>query len=486
LFKHLLRVAHPLGSLLLAFGLAALPPILVAAFDRQDVWAAFAATLALALALALALRRLGQRARRELRTRDGYLLVVAAWIVFAAVAALPLWLALPGLSYTRAYFEAMSGLTTTGATVLSGLDFLPRAVNLWRSELAWLGGLGIIGLGMAVLPLLGTGGMQVYRAESTGPIKESKLTPRVKQTARSLGMIYCVLTAACALALRGAGMSWFDAICHAMSALSLTAFSTHDRSIAWFQAPLVEAVLVVFMLLAAINFATHYLAWRERSLRVYLRDPEARALLSLVLGSCLLGALYLRLAGTYGDYWTALRYVGFNLVSLAIDCGFFSADYGQWPLAVALWMLLLSCLAASAGSTGGGIKMIRTQVLFKHSARELYGLVHPAAVHTLKLGGQAVSERTVLSVFSFIHLYTITVVGLSLLLVASGMDFLSGFSAVVAAVNNLGPGLGAVGPASNYAALSEFQIWVCTVAMLAGRLELFILLVPLAPAFWRD
>jgi trk system potassium uptake protein TrkH len=414
------------------------------------------------------------------------LLVSLAWLLTAASAALPLMLAIPELSFTQAYFEAMSGVTTSGATVLSGIDRLPHAVNLWRHELCWLGGLGIITLAMAVLPLLGIGGMQVYRAEATGPIKESRLTPRFVQTARSLWLIYVGLTAACMLLLRLAGMNWFDAVCHALSVLSLSGFSTHDSSIGYFNSPLIEFVLTVFMLLAGINFATHYAAWRSKSLKTYRRDAEARAFLLLLLLACLTVAGYLYYRGVYPGYRSALRSVSFNLVSVVTNCGLVSQDYTHWPLVVCLLMLLLSCVTDSAGSTGSGIKMIRTLILFKQSAGELYGLVHPTAVRTLKLGGQVVSERAALSVFSFVHIYGVTVIVLSMLLILSGMDFLSAFSAVVAMINNGAHGLGALGPSHTFAALGGFQTWVCTFAMLAGRLELFMILVPLTPAFWRE
>ena len=486
MFKDILYVANPLGLLLMAFGAAYLAPIGAALLYGDGALRAFTLAGAADLIAGLALWHFTRPYARDLTSRDGYLLVALAWVLTAASASLPLMLALPGLSFTHAYFEAMSGVTTSGATVLSGLDNLPHAVNLWRHELCWLGGLGIITLGMAVLPLLGIGGMQVYRAESTGPIKDSRLTPRFVQTARSLWLIYIVLTAACMLLLRLAGMNWFDAICHAFSALSLSGFSTHDASIGYFNSPRIEFVLIVFMLLAGINFATHYTAWRGKSLKIYRRDVEARAYLLLLLGSCLLVAYYLWYHEVYASYWSALRNASFNLVSVVTNCGLVSLDYARWPLFACLWMLLLSCVTASAGSTGGGIKMIRTLILFKQSARELFGLVHPTAVHTLKVGGQVISERNALSVFSFVHLYTITVIVLSMLLILSGMDFLTAFSAVVAMINNGAHGLGAVGPSHTFAALNDFQAWICAFAMLAGRLELFVILVPLTPAFWRE
>ncbi len=486
MLKDLPHVVHPLGSLLIGFSLAYLPPLVTALIYGDGALVAFAVALAINLLLGAMLWLMTFRFRRELRARDGFLLVALAWIVFAADAAIPLMLALPQLSFTDAYFESMSGFTATGATLLTGIDQLPHAVNLWRAELCWLGGLGVIGLGMAVLPLLGVGGMQVYRAEASGPIKETRLLPRFVQTARSLWMIYVALTIACAIALRIAGMNVFDALCHALSTLSLGGISTHDAKIGYFHSQAIECVLMVFMLLAGINFATHFLAWRGRSLRVYLRDPEAVGFLVLVLASVFGLAIYLWKMHAYHGPWPALRYAAFNVISIATDCGFYNADYDRWPLFAGLWMLLLSCMAVSAGSTGGGIKLIRILILFRQSAREIYALLHPTAVHSLKLRGQVLPERVALSALGFIHLYTMSMVGLTFLLILSGMDFLSAFSAIVATLNNVGPGLHQVGPGSTYASLSDFQTWVCTVSMLVGRLEFFVVLIPLTPGFWRD
>ncbi|MDR3417729.1 MAG: potassium transporter TrkG [Nevskia sp.] len=486
MFKDLLHIVNPLGLLLMAFASAYAAPVAAALLYGDGALRPFALAGAADLLIGLALWRFTRPFARDLKSRDGYLLVALAWILTAASAAVPLLLSVPGLSFSQAYFEAMSGVTTSGATVLSGIDDLPHAVKLWRHELSWLGGLGIITLAMAVLPLLGVGGMQVYRAEGTGPIKESRLTPRVIQTLRSLWAIYCGLTLACLLLLRLAGMDWFDALCHALSVLSLSGFSTHDAGIAYFQSPLIELVLIVFMLLAGINFATHYMAWRGRSLKAYRRDVEARALLLVVLASGLLLTAYLWYRGVYPSAWTALRHASFNLVSMVTNCGLVSADYGRWPLFAGMSMVVLSCVAASGGSTGGGIKMLRTLILFKQSSRELYSLVHPTAVHTLKVGGQVISERAALSVFAFVHLYTVTVMVLSLLLILSGMDLLTAMSGAIAMVNNGAHGLGALGPSHTFAALDGFQTWVCTFGMLAGRLELFMILVPLTPAFWRE
>jgi len=485
LLKDLLHVVRPLGILLMAFSVAFLPPIGVSLYFDEGALRPFMTGAATNFAVGFLMWGTGRRHRRELKSRDGFLLVALIWVMVAATATVPLILGL-GMSFTDAYFEAMSGVTTTGATVISGLDYIPHALNLWRHELNWLGGLGIIGLAMAVLPLLGVGGMQVYRAEATGPIKDSKLTPRFVQTARSIWLIYTGLTVACILSFRVAGMGWFDAVCHAFSVLALGGFSTHDASIGFFNSQLIESIALIFMLLAGINFATHFVCWRGKSLRPYLRDAEIRTMLLIVVFSCLGMALYIWLSGVYPSFWTALRHATFNTISVGLTCGLASTDYGQWPIFASLWMLSLSCVLSSAGSTGGGIKMIRLLILFKQSARELLSLVHPSAVSTLKVGGQAISDRTALSVFGFIHLYTISVVTLSFALVISGVELGTAFSAVIASINNTGPGIGLVGPSGNYQAFSDFQTWVCTAAMLIGRLEVFVLIVLLTPTFWKE
>jgi trk system potassium uptake protein TrkH len=351
--------------------------------------------------------------------------------------------------------------------------------------LNWLGGMGIIVLAVAVLPLLGVGGRQLFKAETPGPMKDTALTPRITETARNLWLVYLGITIACILSLKAVGMNWLDAICHAFAAMGLGGFSTHDASVGYFNSPAIEFVLIVFMLLAAMNFATHFLAWREKSLKQYLHDAEAVATIALILASCLGIAVFLWWQGTYPSFWTALRHASFNLVSIATDCGFASVDFNQWPTFAPMWMLLLSCIAASSGSTGGGIKMIRTLILFKQAGREFLKLLHPAAVNPMKIGGSVVPNNIVFAVLGFIFLYFMTVAILTFALLISGLDFISAFSAVIACINNAGPGLGVVGPANNYGVLTDFQIWVCTIAMLVGRLEIFTVLILFTPQFWR-
>jgi trk system potassium uptake protein TrkH len=483
--RSLLGVLNVLGMLLALFSVFYLLPIACSLVYGDGTLGSFVLGAVLNLGIGLAIYLATMRFRQELKPRDGYLLVTLGWTLMAGAATIPMLIDMPNLSFTDAYFETMSGLSTTGATVLVGLDHLAPSLNLWRHTLNWFGGMGIIVLAVAILPLLGVGGMQLYKAETPGPVKDAKLTPRITQTAKLLWYVYAGITAACILALIAAGMDPFDAICHAFAVMALGGFSTKDASVGYFNSPAIEFVLIVFMLIAAMNFATHFLALRRGSLRVYARDPEAKWMLVAILGSCVVLAGYLAALDVYPDYLTALRYVSFNLVSIATDCGFVNTNYAVWPLFVPMWMLFLSCLCANTGSTGGGIKMFRTIVLSKQALRELFTLVHPAAEAPLRIAGATIPNRIVYSVLAFVFLYFMSIVALTLALLVSGLDFLSAVSAVIACINNAGPGLGKVGPVSNFRGLTDLQTWLCTLAMLLGRLEVLSVAVLFTPAFWR-
>jgi trk system potassium uptake protein TrkH len=480
----LLPVAHVFALVMMVFAVTMLAPLVMAVWALDPaVWSfviSALATFALGATLWFATRRF----KRELKTRDGLMLVALTWVALPAVAGFPLWHFLP-INFTDAYFEAASGLTTTGGTVLSGLESLPRSINLWRHLLSWLGGMGIIVLAVAILPMLGVGGMQIYRAEMPGPMKDSKLTPRIGQTAKLLWAVYAGLTVACIVSLKLAGMNSFDAVCHGFSALSLGGFSTYDDSIGHFNSLAIEMVLTVFQVLAALNFATHFLAWSQRGVRAYFRDAEAKAILSVLAVSCIGISVFLYFKGSYADYPTALRHATFNVVSIAVDSGLRTDDYSRWPIFAPMWMMFLSCIVASSGSTGGGIKMIRTLVLTKQAHRELNQLVHPNMVRPLKVGGIVIANRVVFAVLAFVFLYFMSIVTLIFLQLASGLDFMTSLSAIIACINNAGPGLGLVGPGSNYGVLSDFQTWVCSAAMLLGRLEVFTILVLFTPTLWR-
>jgi trk system potassium uptake protein TrkH len=480
----LLPVANVLGALLMAFAVTYLLPIATSLIYDDGTALAFVLAMLIDFALGYVLWLATRRHRRDLRPRDGYLLVTLGWLLMAAAASIPLVIALPGLSYTDALFETMSGLTTTGSTVIVGLDSLQPAINLWRHALQWYGGMGIIVLAIAILPLLGVGGMQLYRAEMPGAYKD-KLTPRITDTAKALWLVYAGVTATCALALRLAGMDWFDAVNHAFSAVALGGFSTRDASIGHYNSPAIEAVLILFMLIAALNFRTHFAAWHSRSARIYAGDAEAKALLWVVAASVALVTVYLWQQDIYPDFLTALRHVAFNLVSVATTCGYASADYSPWPAFATFWLLFLSCVTCSTGSTGNGIKMFRTLMLVQQSGRELRRLIHPQLVSPLRFGAHVVPNSIVYAILAFISIYFISVAGLTFLLMLSGLELVTSFSAALAWINNIGPGLEHVGPAANYSGLTILQKWVGIFAMLAGRLELFTVFVLFTPAFWR-
>jgi len=425
------------------------------------------------------------RTPKKVSRQAGFLLVALTWSLTPIFCTIPFMIYMPTLSFNDAYFETVSGLTTTGATIFTGLDYLPMSINLWRHELNWIAGMGIIIFAVAILPILGIGGMQLYKAETPGSVKESDLPPRIAQTAKALWMVYAGFTLACIVALHFAGMDWFDSICHAFSAMSLGGFSTHDTSIAFFNSLSIEVVLTIFQLLAAINFATHFIALKKGSFNPYIDDREARGFLILVLGSCLLAAWVLWDAGTYPDFFTALRYASFNLVSIATDSGLSNQDFSKWPIFVPMWMVFLSCISASSGSTGGGIRMIRTIILMKQARLEMFKFIHPYAVRPLKIGDMIVKNEIINSVTGFIFLYFISIVILIFALLISGLDFITAFSAIIACFNNAGPGLNEVGPASNFASLTDYQKAVCTFAMLLGRVQIFSIVILFVPEFWR-
>jgi len=423
--------------------------------------------------------------RGELQPRDALLLVALGWTVLPAFATLPLLLYLPGLSFTDAYFETVAALTTTGATALSGLDRLPASINFWRCELQWLGGMGIIVLAVAILPLLGIGGSQIMRAETPGPMKDTRLTPRITETAKGLWLVYAGMTLACVLAFKAVGMSWFDAVVHAFTTLSLGGFSSHDASFAYFNSPAIEATAILFMIIAGISFGTHFLAFRRLSFAPYRSDPETGAYLALLAVS-VLGIAYFLLANhVYPSFWTALRHSAFNVVSIATTAGFVGADFNQWPIFAPVWMLFLCCFATCSGSTGGGIKMIRAELMVRQALREIMSIIHPRAYLPLKLAGQRIENHIIFAVLAFMLIWGGSVIAMTMLLAASGLDVISAFSAVIACLCNTGPGLNQVGPGTTYASLNDFQTWVCTIAMLVGRLELLTLFIVITPAFWR-
>lgn len=422
--------------------------------------------------------------RSDLRLRDGFVIVVAFWLILGSFGALPLLISTqPSLSVTDALFESFSGLTTTGATVITGLDELPRSILYYRQQLQWLGGLGIIVLAVAILPMLGVGGMQLYRAETPGPIKDSKLAPRISETAKALWYVYAGLTASCAFAYWAAGMDWFDALCHAFSTVAIGGFSTHDASMAWFNSPAINLVASLFMIIAGVNFALHFVAFRGLRIKHYFRDTEFKAYLwFLLIGVCMC-FLGLMLAEHYSDPTTALINTLFQVVSFATTTGYTTVDHSGWPTALPVLLLMASFIGGCAGSTAGGIKVVRVILLIRQGLRELKRLVHPNAIIPVKMGKRVVDARVIDAVWGFFAAYVGIFAVLLVLVMATGLSPLTAFSAVAACLNNLGPGLGAV--ASNMASVPDPAKWSLILAMLLGRLEIFTLLVLFTPAFWR-
>ncbi|WP_373785697.1 TrkH family potassium uptake protein [Delftia acidovorans] len=486
--RDLLPVLRVLGMLMVMFALSMLLPFAVSWFTDDGIWRIYPWAIGITAAVGLSLWVGLDHFRRELQPRHGVILVTLVWVVLPLCAMLPLVLGLGhvglSISFTHAYFEAVSGLTTTGATVLTGLDALPVSINVWRTFLQWLGGMGILILAVAILPLLGVGGAQLFRAEAAGPIKDTKLTPRMTETAKGLWGVYGVFSLACALAFWAAGMEPLDALMHMFATVSLGGLSSHDASFAYFDSPLIELIALVFMLLASCNFALYFVAMRKGRWDGFWRDPEMRATLAVLLGGGLIVALLLWAKGVYGPV-EALRYGIFHVVSVATTTGFTTVDYLSWPVFAPVLMLLLSGVATSAGSTGGGIKMVRMLILLKQARRELTRLVHPRAMQPVRLGNGVVDDRMIFSVLAFMLVYGATVITLSMVLLLTDLDPVTAFSAVLASVHCTGPGLGALGPSSNYAVLTDFQTWICTLAMLLGRLEILSFMALLSPAFWR-
>lgn len=481
---NLANVQRIFGMLVALFSLTLIPPVAVALYYQDGALAPFVESLALTLVLGLLLWWPNRHADRELRLREGCLIVVLFYVVFSLVGAVPLILTEDGWhSFTDALFESVSGVTTTGATTMLGLDQLPRALLYYRAQLQWIGGMGVIVLAVAILPMLGVGGMQMYRAETPGPMKDSKLTPRITETARALWLVYATVSALCIVAYWLAGMTLFDAICHGFTTVSTGGFANYDASLGHFSSATIELIAIVFMVVGASNFSLHFLALHRGTARVYLNDSEFSAYISFLLVLVLLVSLSLFLHGRYDSPLDALRSGGFQLVSLATSTGYTTADFTLWPGALPMILIMSSAFCASAGSTGGGMKVIRLVLLAKYGYREILRIVHPSAEIPVKIGGRAVSSQVLAAVAGFFAVYVILFLLLWFVLMALGLDPTVAVSAVSASLNNMGPGLGEI--AVTFSTVDASIKWVCIFAMLLGRLELFTLLAVLTPAFWR-
>jgi len=481
---HFSIVFRILGVLLMLFSiLANLPSIVISIIYNDGEIASFVTSLLITFFTGLMLWFFTLGSKKELRTRDGFLVVTLFWTVLGVFGALPFFLSfdLP-LSITDAVFESISGLSTTGATVIVGLDILPKSILFYRQQLQWLGGMGIVALAVAVLPMLGIGGMQLYRAESPGPVKNDNLVPRLAETAKALWYIYLALTLACTLFYWAAGMTLFDAICHSFTTVAIGGFSTHDASLAYFDSSAINIIATVFMFLAGINFALHFTAWRAKSINQYFKDPELRfyAVMMLVLSVVTMTVLYFSNTHTLLD---SIVHGAFQSVSIATTTGFTTDDFSTWPSMLPYMLIYASIIGACAGSTGGGMKVIRILLILKQGLREIQRLIHPNAVIPIKLGNTLVPDRVIDSVWGFFAMYVMVFLALLLAMLATGLDVVTAFSAVGAAINNLGPGL--EGVAKNYASVTDAGKWILCFAMLLGRLEIFTLLVLFLPMFWR-
>jgi trk system potassium uptake protein TrkH len=486
MFAFFAPVLSLMARILIAFSVTFLVPGIWAWFeDHRDLQWIWLAGFGLTVVSGLVLAAITQRHRRELKTKDGFLLVNMVWLVLPAYSALPLLFLVPDISWFQAYFEAMSALTATGATALSGLEHLPVSVNIWRCFLQLIGGLGIMLLVVAVLPMLGLGGMQLYKTETPGPMKDTKFTPRIAETARGLWGVYFLFSGACLLAYRWAGMSWADAFMHMCTTMGLGGFSSYDASFGHFNSPMIEWVAIVFMTLAGISFVRYFVVLRSLSILPISNDREIRTYLAVLLASTLLVMALLLAHGVYEDGLEALRISAFHVVSLATTTGYAATDYAQWPVFAPILLMFLGCFASCAGSTGGGIKMVRMVLLVKQARRELVRIIHPRVINPVTLGGAVIPMSVMTAVLGFMLIYGGATMGLSMLLLLSGMDIVTAFSAVIATVNNIGPGLGQVGPSGNYGGLNPFQLGVLSFAMLLGRLELLSVLVLFSSHFWR-
>jgi len=477
-------VQRILGLLLMVFSLTMLPPVVVGLLYRDGSWMHFLEGFGLTALVGLLLWLPVRKVHKELRLRDGFLVVAAFWTVLGSFGAAPLYFAeTPDMTLTDAVFESISGLTTTGATVLTGLDQLPKSILYYRQQLQWLGGMGIIVLAVAILPMLGVGGMQLYRAEAPGPVKDTKLTPRITETAKALWYVYLGFTITCMLGYKAAGMNWFDALCHAFSTVAIGGFSPHDASIGYYDSAVVNLVAIFFMFLAGVNFSLHFFALKNTRPLHYLSDPEFRAYFTSLFCLSIIVAVILVYTGYYEEPGSNIINGVFQAVSIMTTTGFTTSDFSLWPAALPVMLILSSFIGGSAGSTAGGIKVIRWLLIYKQGMREVVRLVHPSAEIPVKIGANAVTPRVIEAVWGFFSVYVI-VFGLMLVaMAATGLDNVTAFAAVAATLNNLGPGLGDV--STGFMSVSDTAKWIAVAGMLLGRLEIFTLLVLFTPTFWR-
>jgi len=473
-----------LGTLLMIFSLAQFVPGFLAYFlNEKDLVYNFISTGFITFLVGSFLFFLASEKNGDLRTKDGFIITIFFWTVLGFFGSIPFYNAnLEGVDYIDSLFESISGLTTTGATVFIGLDEMPKSLLFYRQLLQWLGGMGIIVLAVAVLPLLGVGGMQLYKAETPGPLKDSKMTPRITETAKALWFVYLTMTIACSILYKFFGMSWFDAVSHAFSTISIGGFSTHDESFAYFNNSGLRWTAIIFMIISGINFALHYLAWTKKRVLHYLYDSEVKLYLSLLTTTAFITFLTLYYSDRIYDDMVVDSV--FQAVSIGTTTGFLTSNYSNWPLFVPIMLLVAAFIGACAGSTGGGIKVIRALILIRQGSSEITKLIHPNAIVTIKFGKKTLDPKVSESVWGFFAVYVATFLFILMILLSQNNDFLTSFSAVGATLNNLGPGLGMV--SENYKDITDGSKIALCLAMLLGRLEIFTLLLLFTPAFWRN
>ncbi len=477
-------VSKTIGLLLMIFSFTQLPPILVSYIQNDGEIATFITAFVFTFVGGLIFWFPCRQSRKDFKIREGVLIVVCFWLVLSLFATTPFLLtdSIGYLSFSSAFFESMSGLTTTGATVIDNLDQLPKSILYYRQQLQWLGGMGIIVLAVAILPLLGVGGVELYHAESSG-ISKDRLTPKLRQTALMLWKIYIGLTIVCALSYMLAGMDIFDAIGHSFSTVAIGGFSTHNESIGYFNSCQIEIVAMIFMLLAGVNFSLHFVTWSNLSINHYWKDSEFKAYAAIITAVIIVVVLLLIANNQYDSYLESIRHGAFQAISIATTTGFASQKFSSWVPVIPTILIIMSFVGACVGSTGGGIKVVRVLVMFRLGIREIKKYIHPNAQVNVKLNHSNLAERTLTSVLGFFSLYIISFVLILTLLMLTGMDQVSAFSSTAASMNNLGPGLGSV--AENYSSVSDTAKWILSISMLIGRLEVLTLIALFHKSFWR-
>lgn len=474
-----------LGVLLMMFSSTMLTPLIVNAIYHDGQWLPYIQSFLLTFFTGGILWLPNKNHQRELKTRDGFLIVSLFWIVICFFASFPFMLSLhPTNGITDSMFESVSGFTTSGATIIPRLGELSHAILFYRQQLQFLGGMGIIVLAVAVLPMLGVGGMQLYRAETPGPMKDAKLTPRITESAKALWGIYCFLTLACILCYYLAGMNLFEAIGESFATISTGGFSLHDNSFAYYNSATIELIACFFMFMGAVNFSLHFIAFQKRSIMHYLRDEELRFYLILILVSCLFITITLIVHDIFiHEKHYAITKSLFNVISLSTTTGLTSAPFSIWPSFAPILIMLLAIAGGCAASTSGGIKIIRFQLFFKSANREIIHLIHPQAIYNIKVGSYTLPRPILQSMWAFISTFIAIFAFFVLVLLALGNDLLTSFGAVTASLANAGAGLGKV--SSNFATLSIPSKWIVMFGMLLGRLEIFSILLLLSPSFWK-